>query len=60
MDEIEIAGKLGRSAASITKRLRDLGLNQLNTHEKRKPRVSWEISDLVPSHEASSGGGLRG
>jgi hypothetical protein len=60
MDDIDIAGKLGRSAVSITKRVRDLGLNQPNPNEKRETRVSWEISDLIPSHELSSRGGQRG
>jgi hypothetical protein len=56
MDDMNIAYELGRSAASITKRLRDLGLLQSDHKEKRKTHVSWEISNLIPSHESCSRG----
>jgi 3-deoxy-D-manno-octulosonate 8-phosphate phosphatase KdsC-like HAD superfamily phosphatase len=53
----DIAGELGRSAASITQRLREKGWNRLNMGVKRKTRARWEVSDLLSSHELSSRGG---
>jgi hypothetical protein len=58
INDIEIAHKFGRSTATITNRLRDL--LQPNHKENRNTRVSWEISELIPSHESSLRGGLRG
>lgn len=54
----EIAEELGRSTSAITSRNQAKGLSK--SPSNREKAVSYEISDLIPSQQWSSRGGLRG
>lgn len=54
----EIADKLGRSAVAISARLQAKSLSKSPSNKKRT--VSWDISDLIPSQQSPTRGGLRG
>lgn len=54
----EIAEELGRSTSAITSRIQAKGLSK--SPSNREKTVSYEISDLIPSQQRSSRGGLRG